>query len=74
MIARIWRGVTRESDKDIYFEYLQQTGLKEYASISGNQGVWVLRRFSGLQVTRNRADRGLDIYSRLQYKYRDLEL
>jgi heme-degrading monooxygenase HmoA len=44
MIARIWRGVTREADKDIYFEYLQKTGLKEYASIPGNQGVWVLRR------------------------------
>jgi len=44
MIARIWRGVTRESDQDTYFEYLQQTGLKEYASIPGNQGVWVLRR------------------------------
>jgi heme-degrading monooxygenase HmoA len=44
MIARIWRGVTREADKDTYFEYLQKTGLKEYASIHGNQGVWVLRR------------------------------
>ncbi len=44
MIARIWRGVTRENDKDTYFEYLKKTGLKEYASISGNQGVWVLRR------------------------------
>jgi heme-degrading monooxygenase HmoA len=44
MIARIWRGVTREADKDTYFEYLQKTGLKEYASITGNQGVWVLRR------------------------------
>ena len=44
MIARIWRGVTRESDKDTYFEYLQKTGLKEYASIPGNRGVWVLRR------------------------------
>jgi heme-degrading monooxygenase HmoA len=43
MIARIWRGVTRESDKETYFEYLQQTGLKEYAAIPGNQGVWVLR-------------------------------
>jgi heme-degrading monooxygenase HmoA len=43
MIARIWRGVTREADKDTYFEYLQKTGLKEYASIPGNQGVWVLR-------------------------------
>jgi heme-degrading monooxygenase HmoA len=44
MIARIWRGVTREADKDTYFEYLQKTGLKEYASIPGHQGVWVLRR------------------------------
>jgi heme-degrading monooxygenase HmoA len=44
MIARIWRGFTRESDKDTYFAYLQQTGLKEYASIPGNRGVWTLRR------------------------------
>jgi heme-degrading monooxygenase HmoA len=44
MIARIWRGFTRESDKDTYFEYLQKTGLKEYASIPGNRGVQVLRR------------------------------
>jgi heme-degrading monooxygenase HmoA len=44
MIARIWRGMTRASDKDTYFEYLQKTGLKDYASISGNRGVWVLRR------------------------------
>ena len=50
IIARIWRGVTRESDKDTYFEYLQQTGLKEYASIPSNQGVWVLRRVSGGQA------------------------
>lgn len=44
MIARIWRGVTTESDKDTYFVYLQKTGLKEYASIPGNRGVWTLRR------------------------------
>ena len=44
MIARIWRGITCEADKNTYFEYLQKTGLKEYASIPGNQGVWVLRR------------------------------
>jgi hypothetical protein len=35
MIARIWRGVTREADKDTYFEYLQETGLKQYASAPG---------------------------------------
>ena len=44
MIARIWPGITREADKDTYFKYLEKTGLKEYASIPGNQGVWVLRR------------------------------
>ena len=44
MIARIWQGRTRESDKDRYFEYLQKTGLREYASVPGNRGVWVLCR------------------------------
>src|SRR6266581_579034 len=44
MIARIWRGRTRESDQNTYFEYLQRTGLKDYASTPGNRGVWVLRR------------------------------
>ena len=43
MIARIWKGTTREADKDTYFEYLQKTGLKEYAAIPGNRGVWTLR-------------------------------
>jgi hypothetical protein len=40
MIARIWRGMTRENDQDTYFEYLQKTGLKEYAAVPGNLGVW----------------------------------
>ena len=47
MIARIWRGVTRKQDLDTYFEYLRETGLKDYASIPGNRGVWVLRRVQG---------------------------
>ena len=46
MIARIWTGFTRESDKDTYYEYLQKTGVKEYASVRGNRGVWVLRRMA----------------------------
>jgi len=29
MIARIWRGTVREADKDIYYDYLKKTGLKE---------------------------------------------
>jgi heme-degrading monooxygenase HmoA len=44
MIARIWTGYTHESDKDTYFDYLQKTGLKEYAAVPGNRGVWTLRR------------------------------
>jgi len=42
MIARIWRGTVRESDKDIYYDYLLKTGLKEYADTPGNRGT--LRR------------------------------
>ncbi len=49
MIARIWRGLTRESDKDTYFAYLQKTGLKEYAAIPGNRGVWTLRRVADVK-------------------------
>ena len=48
MIVRTWRGITREADKDIYYEYLQKTGLPDYRATKGNQGVWVLRRvFNG---------------------------
>ena len=51
MIARIWRGRTRESDQNTYFEYLQRTGLKDYASIlaiavSGCCGVFMKVRRS----------------------------
>lgn len=44
MIARTWRGFTREADKDTYYEYLQKTGLPDYRNTKGNRGVWVLRR------------------------------
>ncbi len=44
MIARIWRGRTTAADKDAYFAYLQKTGLKGYASVPGNHGVWTLCR------------------------------
>ena len=47
MIARTWRGVTTRDDADRYFQYLQQTGLGAYRAISGNRGVYALRRISG---------------------------
>jgi heme-degrading monooxygenase HmoA len=44
MIARIWRGVTPEEKAEQYFEYLMETGLKDYRAVPGNRGVQVLRR------------------------------
>lgn len=44
MIARIWRGTVRDTDKDVYLEYLKKTGLREYAETPGNRGVYTLRR------------------------------
>jgi len=44
MIARVWRGLTPESKGQEYFDYLVRTGIKEYRSIQGNRGVYVLRR------------------------------
>jgi heme-degrading monooxygenase HmoA len=44
VIARIWRGATREADAKAYVEYLRSTGLKAYRETPGNQGAWVLWR------------------------------
>jgi heme-degrading monooxygenase HmoA len=44
VIARIWRGATREADAEAYVEYLRGTGLKAYRETPGNQGAWVLWR------------------------------
>jgi len=44
MIARFWRGVTPASKANEYYEYLEQTGLREYRSTEGNLGVYVFRR------------------------------
>ena len=47
MIARVWRGITRAERADAYIEYLNRTGLKDYAGTPGNRGVTVLRRLQG---------------------------
>jgi heme-degrading monooxygenase HmoA len=47
VIARIWRGAVRAQDRDAYVDYLDQTGMKEYAETPGNRGVWMLRRDEG---------------------------
>lgn len=47
MIARTWRGATRAEHADVYREYLEKTGLKEYRATPGNLGVVALRRVVG---------------------------
>jgi len=47
MIARIWRGITLAEKADAYIDYLNETGLRDYAKTPGNQGVTVLRRQQG---------------------------
>lgn len=51
MIARIWRGVTREADADRYLDYVQETGLAEYRAAPGNRGVLVLRQVGNGKAT-----------------------
>jgi len=47
MIARTWRGRVPAEQADAYHAYLLRTGLKDYASTAGNQGVQLLRRTEG---------------------------
>lgn len=47
MIARIWRGAVRREDAEAYAQYIDETGLKEYAATEGNRGAWMLRRDDG---------------------------
>lgn len=44
MIARMWHGVTLVENSEAFLEYMKNTGVKECAAASGNQGVYVLRR------------------------------
>jgi heme-degrading monooxygenase HmoA len=44
MIARIWHGATSESESEKFFEYMNQTGIKDCGATPGNLGVYVLRR------------------------------
>ena len=47
MITRIWHGRTKAEDADKYLEYIQKTGLEEYASTPGNISAKILRKLEG---------------------------
>jgi len=43
-ITRIWHGVTKAEDGEIYLQYLKKTGIEDYKKTDGNLGVEILRR------------------------------
>jgi len=47
MIARSWRGAVRPEDAEAYAAYIDDTGMRAYASTPGNQGAWMLERRVG---------------------------
>jgi len=47
MIARTWRGSTRNEDAAAYATYIARTGLAAYRSTPGNRGAWLLHRADG---------------------------
>jgi heme-degrading monooxygenase HmoA len=50
MIARIWRGPVPKAKKDAYVDYIERTGLADYARIPGNRGVYLLLKDEGDEV------------------------
>lgn len=47
MIGRTWHGAVRSEDAERYYQYLLDTGLRDYERTPGNRGVYVLRRAEG---------------------------
>jgi hypothetical protein len=47
MIARSWRGWTSIDDQQAYFDYLLETGIREYEATSGNLDAYILTRTDG---------------------------
>lgn len=46
-ITRVWHGIVDKEDTDIYFEYLIETGVKDYKSTTGLLSADILKRMEG---------------------------
>jgi heme-degrading monooxygenase HmoA len=47
MIARSWRGAVKTEDAEAYADYIDATGMQEYAETPGNLGAYMLTRRIG---------------------------
>jgi heme-degrading monooxygenase HmoA len=46
MIARIWKGRTKNDVAEEYEQYLNETGVKDCRKTEGNRGVYVFRKIA----------------------------
>ena len=44
---RTWTGVIRTADRDVYRDYIVETGLSGYKSTAGNIDAWMVYRDRG---------------------------
>jgi len=44
MIARMWHGKVPAEKAEAYHQYLLKTGLKDFAAIDGNTGVFLFKK------------------------------
>jgi len=44
IITRIWHGVTKAEDSEVYLQYLMKTGIEDYKKTEGNLSASILRR------------------------------
>ncbi|MCK9208145.1 MAG: hypothetical protein M0P66_13625 [Salinivirgaceae bacterium] len=44
MITRIWHGITKTEDAEMYLKYIEDTGIADYKKIKGNLSAKILRR------------------------------
>lgn len=46
-VVRMWTGVVRTEDRDVYAQYVERTGMAEYRTTPGNLDAWLLTRDLG---------------------------
>jgi heme-degrading monooxygenase HmoA len=47
MIARFWHGEVPAAKAAAYHDYLNESGLKDYKKVTGNKGVFLLKKETG---------------------------
>lgn len=46
-VVRVWSGVVRTDDRDVYVDYVERTGMAAYRTTPGNLDAWLLTRDLG---------------------------